>query len=283
MSTSPGRAHPRAFGPIAALTALAIPLLGIAIPVSAQAVTTDGDVFISEIHYDNDGTDTGEAIELQAPTGTQLTDWSLVLYDGADGLAYDTREIPNLFVPDAGVWVETFAVDGIQNGPDGIALIDGSGTVIEFLSYDRSIIATDGPAQGLTSTAIGVAETSSTPVGQSLQRIDGVWTGPAVSSFGAINTADDQGEPGDTVDISLLSINDFHGRIEGDGQSAGAAVLSCAVDYFESQNPNTLFVSAGDSIGASTFTSFIQDDQPTIDALNAIGLDVSAFGNHEFD
>ena len=36
-------------------------------------------------------------------------------------------------------------------------------------------------------------------------------------------------------------------------------------------------------IGASTFTSFIQKDKPTIDALNAAGLDVSAVGNHEFD
>ena len=44
-----------------------------------------------------------------------------------------------------------------------------------------------------------------------------------------------------------------------------------------------MFVGAGDLIGASTFTSFIQQDQPTIDALNAMGLDASAFGNHEFD
>uniref|UniRef100_UPI003B3B60F1 ExeM/NucH family extracellular endonuclease n=1 Tax=Pseudactinotalea sp. TaxID=1926260 RepID=UPI003B3B60F1 len=86
-----------------------------------------------------------------------------------------------------------------------------------------------------------------------------------------------------TVEIDLLSINDFHGRIEADGQSAGAAVLSCAVDTYRDANPNTLFLSAGDNIGASTFTSFIQQDQPTLDVLNHIGLDVSAFGNHEFD
>ena len=48
-------------------------------------------------------------------------------------------------------------------------------------------------------------------------------------------------------------------------------------------NPNTVFAAAGDMIGASTFTSFIQDDNPTIDALNLAGLDVSAAGNHEFD
>ena len=48
-------------------------------------------------------------------------------------------------------------------------------------------------------------------------------------------------------------------------------------------NPNTIFAAAGDMIGASTFTSFIQQDVPTIEALNAAGLDVSSVGNHEFD
>ncbi|QNO37625.1 ExeM/NucH family extracellular endonuclease [Protaetiibacter sp. SSC-01] len=85
------------------------------------------------------------------------------------------------------------------------------------------------------------------------------------------------------VTIDLLSINDFHGRLEASSTTAGAAVLGGMVRSYEAQNPNTLFVGAGDLIGASTFTSFIQQDQPTIDALNAIGLDASSFGNHEFD
>ena len=90
------------------------------------------------------------------------------------------------------------------------------------------------------------------------------------------------------VTIDLVGINDFHGRLEADAPGArasiaGAAVLAGAVKSVEAQNPNTLFVSAGDNIGASTFTSFIQDDEPTLDALNAMGLDVSTPGNHEFD
>lgn len=89
------------------------------------------------------------------------------------------------------------------------------------------------------------------------------------------------------VEIDILGINDFHGRLEAGGTSsplvAGAAVLAGAVDAFRAENPDTLFVSAGDSIGASTFTSFIQQDNPTIDALNEMGLDVTALGNHEFD
>jgi 5'-nucleotidase len=85
------------------------------------------------------------------------------------------------------------------------------------------------------------------------------------------------------VTIDLLSINDFHGRLEAAPPIAGAAVVAGMVDSYRAANPNTVFVGAGDLIGASTFTSFIQDDQPTIDALNEMGLDASALGNHEFD
>lgn len=87
----------------------------------------------------------------------------------------------------------------------------------------------------------------------------------------------------DPVLIDVLTTNDFHGRLEANPPAAGAAVLGGMVDAYEAANPNTLLVGAGDLIGASTFTSFIQQDQPTIDAMNAIGLDASALGNHEFD
>ncbi|MFF2271672.1 ExeM/NucH family extracellular endonuclease [Agromyces sp. NPDC058136] len=87
----------------------------------------------------------------------------------------------------------------------------------------------------------------------------------------------------DVVDISVMTINDFHGRLEQAAPAAGAAVLAGAADAVRAENPNTVFAAAGDLIGASTFTSFIQKDSPTIAALNAAGLDVSAAGNHEFD
>ena len=85
------------------------------------------------------------------------------------------------------------------------------------------------------------------------------------------------------VDINLVTVNDFHGRIEQAGTAGGIARLASAVDSFRAENPNTVFAAGGDMIGASTFTSFIQDDVPTIETLNAAGLDVSAVGNHEFD
>lgn len=87
------------------------------------------------------------------------------------------------------------------------------------------------------------------------------------------------------VEIQILATNDFHGRIlqTAGNREAGAAVLSGAVKQLRDENPNTVFAAAGDLIGASTFESFIQDDKPTIDALNEAGLEVSAVGNHELD
>lgn len=89
--------------------------------------------------------------------------------------------------------------------------------------------------------------------------------------------------PATPVVINLVTVNDFHGRIERSGAAAGIAALATAVDEIRAANPNTVFAAAGDLIGASTFTSFVQQDNPAIDALNAAGLDVSAVGNHEFD
>ena len=85
--------------------------------------------------------------------------------------------------------------------------------------------------------------------------------------------------------IQILGTNDFHGRIANDPSSAaaGAAVMAGAVKQLRAANPDTVFAAAGDLIGASTFESFIQNDKPTIDALNEAGLEVSAAGNHEFD
>ena len=85
------------------------------------------------------------------------------------------------------------------------------------------------------------------------------------------------------VDIDILAVADFHGRLEAAPPIAGAAVLGGMVDSYRAANPNTTFVGGGDLIGASTFTSFIQNDEPTIDVLNEMGLSASALGNHEFD
>jgi DNA/RNA endonuclease G (NUC1) len=148
----------------------------------------------SEIHYDNFGTDAGEAIELEGPAGTDLAGWRVVLYNGNGGTRYDTRTFLLGTIPDncdgRGVVLLQYAQDGIQNGsPDGFALIDAAGQVVEFLSYEGTFTATDGPAAGILSTDIGVSETSA-PVGQSLPRdAAGVWSGPSANTLGFCNSA----------------------------------------------------------------------------------------------
>ncbi len=163
-----------------------------------------GTVFINEIHYDNASTDTGEAIEVAGPAGADLTGWQVVLYNGNGGTTYNSETLSGTLA-DAGdgigfVVASTFS--SIQNGsPDGVALVDDMGNVVEFLSYEGVIIAADGPAAGMTSTDIGVAESSSTPVGFSLQLVgigftvgDFAWANAAASTFGAVNNGQTFGD-----------------------------------------------------------------------------------------
>ncbi|MGB7440639.1 MAG: hypothetical protein WA919_06195, partial [Coleofasciculaceae cyanobacterium] len=105
-------------------------------------------VFINEIHYDNDGIDTGEAIEIAGPAGTDLTGWTLVLYNGTNSRRspYNTRSLDGLTISDQGGGFGTIVLEypsnGIQNGsPDGIALVDNNNSVIQFLSYEGSFTA----------------------------------------------------------------------------------------------------------------------------------------------
>ncbi|WP_432396979.1 ExeM/NucH family extracellular endonuclease [Pseudarthrobacter sp. L19] len=83
-----------------------------------------------------------------------------------------------------------------------------------------------------------------------------------------------------SVDLNLLGINDFHGRIDSNTvQFAGTIEKLRAA----AAPGATAFLSAGDNIGASLFASAVAKDQPTIDVLNTLELRTSAVGNHEFD
>ena len=152
--------------------------------------------WINEVHYDNSGGDVGEFVEIAGTAGLNLAGWSLVAYNGNGGTPYQTVSLsgtlPNL---DSGFGVLAFDIAGLQNGaPDGVALINDSGDVVEFLSYEGVLTATGGPASGQTSDDIGVSETSSTPIGHSLQKTgngsessDFTWQSPGPDSYGAIN------------------------------------------------------------------------------------------------
>ncbi len=147
-------------------------------------------VYVSEFHYDNDGGDTGEFIEVTGPAGADLTDWSLVLYNGANGEAYKTISLSGTIDNENGTeGAVSFSATGLQNGePDGLALVNPLGEVVEFLSYEGYFDATDGPAAGMSSTDVGVSEPGNTPIGESLQLIDGSWVGPLAESPGMLNS-----------------------------------------------------------------------------------------------
>jgi 5'-nucleotidase len=109
--------------------------------------------------------------------------------------------------------------------------------------------------------------------------------------------------------VQLLAINDLHGHLAPntpgtvqvgccrpfltDGvqtgwtqntvPAGGIAFLATHIKSLRATNPNTITVGAGDLIGASPLVSALFHDEPTIEALNSLGLDVSGVGNHEFD
>ncbi|MDN5923584.1 MAG: endonuclease [Xanthomonadales bacterium] len=166
------------------------------LPLAALASTP---VFINELHYDNAGTDNNEAIEIAGPVGTNLNGWSLVLYNGSSGDSYDTLALSGAIPANCqGMGDGVIAVypSAMQNGgADGVALVDASGQVRQFLSYEGSLVAANGPAAGLTSTDIGVSETNATASGQSLQLggsgsayEDFTWSGPVGASMGSCNS-----------------------------------------------------------------------------------------------
>jgi 5'-nucleotidase len=101
------------------------------------------------------------------------------------------------------------------------------------------------------------------------------------------------------VDLRILAINDFHGYLrppagiriaDPDNRTqkivvpaGGAETMATLVKRLRAQARNSIFVAAGDLIGASPFLSAMFHDEPTIESLSMMGLEVASVGNHEFD
>jgi len=164
--------------------------------------------WINEIHYDNYGGDVGEFIEvvIQDAGDYSMDDFAVVLYNGSASQrnVYNTRLLSTFT---AGETVRNFTffyfnypVDGIQNGaPDGLALVcyrpdPLADTVLQFLSYEGSFLAANGPAVGMTSQDILVKEDPAPQPGTSLilqgegnEYSEFIWAGP--------NTPTSPGQP----------------------------------------------------------------------------------------
>ncbi|MFL9844823.1 Ig-like domain-containing protein [Flavobacterium rhizosphaerae] len=165
------------------------------------------DPWINEFHYDNSGTDTGEFVEVVVPNSLLpvLADIKVTLYNQTGGVSYDEKNLSEFTAgTNTGsftVFYYTYPSNGIQNGDaDGIALsVDGS--VVQFISYEGTLTASDGDATGMASTDVGVSEPTSTPAGNSLMLTgtgtgysDFTWSGPDVASPGSVN-------PGQTLEV----------------------------------------------------------------------------------
>lgn len=104
--------------------------------------------------------------------------------------------------------------------------------------------------------------------------------------------------------VKLIAFNDFHGNLEPPGNflkapeggaapentnrdvsvpAGGIARFATMVKMLAAQNPNHVITSSGDMIGASPLVSALFLDEPTIEAMNMIGVDFNSVGNHEFD
>lgn len=161
------------------------------IAFAVQTICFGQEPQITEIHYDNSGEDAGEGVEISGLGGTDLTNYSIVFYNGDDNAVYKTKSLSGLTLPEVSpnygaLWIP---VSGIQNGePDGIAFVK-NGDVLEFLSYEGTITAIDGPAIGMLSTDIGVSQSNSTPRDHTLQLSDQGWGDTSkFNSKGSINS-----------------------------------------------------------------------------------------------
>ena len=96
--------------------------------------------------------------------------------------------------------------------------------------------------------------------------------------------------PGQLIDLQLLAFNDYHGHLQADtpgtvaGQPAGGSeYLSTKLSELRQGHKYSLTVAAGDLIGGSPAFSGLFHDEPSVESLNAMQLDISSVGNHEFD
>lgn len=154
-------------------------------------------VFINEIHYDNQVGDINEAVEIAGDGSIDLFGWSLHLYNGSSKEEYNSFTINKWSNIDTKTNVGFLSVTtkGLQNGsPDGVALFDGS-NLIQFLSYEGSFTAISGVAKGITSIDIGVSQATNSPIGFSLQLMghgkkynDFTWSTSTLNTFGLINS-----------------------------------------------------------------------------------------------
>ena len=97
-----------------------------------------------------------------------------------------------------------------------------------------------------------------------------------------------QDPPGQLVNVQLLAFNDYHGHVKTDAVGfgeprGGGEYLAAKLAALRAGNKYSLTVAAGDLIGGTPAFSGLFRDEPSVESLNLMALDISAVGNHEFD
>jgi len=172
--------------------------------------------WINEFHYQNAGEDQGEFVEVVLPDWyEQPRNVRLTLYDEA-GRSYGSYRISNFQVGSHVEDLQLYFLDipSLVDGPGGLAL-DCNGELIQFLSYEGTLTAVDGPAAGFQSEDVAVRESESDPPGLSLQEqgdgtevVDFTWAGPDPQTKGFANG--DQGLP---VELAAFSARFEAGQV----------------------------------------------------------------------
>lgn len=208
MSCTPRRRRLSGFSALLTLTLLGTLLLPVGPAAAVPGATST--VFVNELHYDNTGTDTGEFVEVAGPAGTNLSGWTVALYNGANGATYGTAAPLPTPIPDQqngyGTVSVSYPSNGLQNGaPDGLALVN-NGQIVQFLSYEGAFAAVGGPADGQTGTDIGVRQAGTEPAGSSLQLAGSggsygefTWEATTAGTPGAPNTGQTFAQPGNAA------------------------------------------------------------------------------------
>lgn len=237
-------------------------------------------VFINEFHYDNAGSDVNEGIEIAGPAGTDLTGWALVLYNGSNGTPYKTVNLTGKIVNQQnGYGTVNFLIPGIQNGaPDGIALVDATGNVLQFISYEGELTAVGGPADGLSSVDIGVAEGSSTTAESSLALTgngtvagDFTWEITSTNTFSQVNTDQVFG----TINTTPV-INEFVFNHTGSDTDEFIEVLAGSN---EDLSAYSLLIVEGDVSAVGTILSVFELGTTTVDGFYTIPFQNNVFQN----
>lgn len=285
-----------------------------------DAAPAVANVWINEFNYDPAGTDANEFIELAGLAGTDLTGWTLVLYNGSGGASYSTLSLSGALVDTSnGFGFVKVLTPGLQNGaPDGFALVDNLGRVVQFLSYEGSMTATGGAANGMTSTDVGVEQANAT-VGLTLQLTGSgssyagfTWAANVANTEGAVNTGQtflsgtDQGvisirdasvSEGNAGTASLTftvsraggfasaATVDYAVLLDGTANAAdldAAAVLSGTISFAANEFTRTITVAvAGDVVGEDNETLTVQLSNVTGNAVIGDGLAVGTITNDD--